>query len=353
MTTLDPPPEPKRLRLGSDRPLAILDTPGSDHYHAALDIAMDSQPPETIEDPSQTQVLPQQARPNWDLMSAETPIMPSQPNFSDIPPAQPALLTQVDSTFPGTLIDTQLDVTQSQPSQYSDHYHEFITDSEESFFLPSIPEGVPVHHLGETPVSFHSSSSQERGYSNYYTLSSGSRIPRPQPVRPVVLRRKRGPYNTRKKRASERSQKTVASQKSTQYGRKSAITRRSRSISRNRARTQLDTQPTQLVHTQRTQLDTQVDTQLDEDSQAFASAPTPNVLGNDGRYGEDVDNDPVSQFSQDTPRVPSQRPIRNAMETFCELQRQSRARLPARLIGERNVQPARRQTTLPGQPGKT
>ena len=345
MTTLDPPPDPKRIRVGSDR-LAILDTPGSDHYHAALDIAIDSQLPETIEDVSQTQALPQQARPQWDLMSAQTPHnfeIPPDSIWSDIPPAQPALLTQVDSTFPGTLVDTQLDVTQTQPSQYSDHYHDFITDSEDSFFLPSIPEGVPVHHLGDSgrPVSVHSSSSQERGYSTYYTLSSGSRIPRPRPVKPVVLRKKRGPYNTRKKRASERSQKMVASQKSTQCGRKSAITRRSRSFSRNRARTQLDTQPTQL--------DTQVDTQIDDESQAFASAPTPNVLGNDGRYGEDFDNDPVSQFSRDTPRVPSQRPPMNAMETFCELQRQSRARLPARLMGERNVQPVRRQTTLPGQ----
>ena len=134
MTTLDPPPDPKRLRVGSDRP-AILDTPGSDHYHAALDIAMDSQPLETIEDASQTQALPQQARPQWDLMSAQTPLMPSDSNWSDIPPAQPALLTQVDSTFPGTLIDTQLDVTQTQPSQYSDHYHDFITESEDSFFF--------------------------------------------------------------------------------------------------------------------------------------------------------------------------------------------------------------------------
>ena len=308
---------------------------------------MDSQVPETIEDVSQTPAAPMQARPNWDLMSAETPhinMLPADTQFSQIPPAQDYAPTQIDPSFPVTLPDTQVDLTQTQPvSEYSDHYHDFMTESEDSFFLPSIPEGVAVHHIGDSgaPVSVHSSSSQERGYSTYYTLSSGSRIPRPRPVKPVVLRKKRGPYDTRKKRASERSQKMVASQKSSQCGRKSAITRRPRSVSRNRARTQLDTQPTQL--------NTQVDTQIDDESQAFASAPTPNVLGNDGRYGEDVENDPVSQFSRDTPCVPSQRAPMNAMETFRELQRQSRGRLPARLVGERNVQPPRRQTTLPGE----
>ena len=341
MTSLDPPPPPKRLRFGPDRQ-AILDTPGSQYYNAALDIAMDSQLPETIEDVSQTPA-PMQARVHWDVMSAETPhinMIPADSLWSQIPPAQPSVPTQVDSTFPVTLPDTQVDLTQTQPvSEYSDHYHEF-TESKDDFFLPSIPEGVPVHHMTDPghPVSVHSSPSEDFALT-HYTLSSGSRIRRPTPVKPVKLRKKRGPYDTRKKRALEQSQKMVASQKSSKCGQKSIIRRRSAS-SRYRP-TQLDTPQTQRV--------TQIDTQIDE-SQAFASAPTPNVLGNDGRYGEMVDEDPVSQFSsQNTPRVPSQRLPMNAIETFCELQRKSRARVPARLVGERNVQPPRRQTSLPGQ----
>ena len=341
MTSLDPPPPPKRVRFGANRP-SILDTPGSPLFNAALDIALDSQPMETIEDVSQTPAAPVQARPNWDVMSASTPhvdMLPPDSQFSQIPPAQDYAPTQIDPSFPVTLPDTQVDLTQTQPTEYSDHYHEFFPDSErDSFFLPSIPEGVPVHHLEDTdPLSVHSSTSQEGASLLYY--DSQRRIPRPGPVRPVVVRKKRGPYNTRKKRALEWSQKTLASQKSTQYGRKMALRHQ---------RTQLDTQSTQSIHTQSTDVDSTGPTQLDE-SQAFASAPTPNVLGNDGRYGEDIDNDPVSQFGDTQVDPVSQRPTPPAMQTFRELQRRSRAREPARLVGERNVQPPRRQTMLPGQ----
>ena len=191
MTSLDPPPPPKRSRFGGN-PQSILDTPGSAHYNAALDIAMDSQPMETIEDVSQTPAAPVQARPNWDLLSAGTPRvnrLPADTQFSQIPPAQDFAPTQIDPSFPVTLPDTQVDLTQTQPTEYSDHYHEFVSDSDrDSFFLPSIPEGVPVHHLEDTdPVSVFSSSSQERASLLYY--DSQRRIPRPGPVRPVVLRK--------------------------------------------------------------------------------------------------------------------------------------------------------------------
>ena len=330
MTELDPPPHSKRLRVG-DRP-SILDTPGSQYYNAALDIAMDSQLPETIEDVSQTPA-PQQARVDWNMMSARTPphinMLPSASQFSDIPPAQYDVPpTQVDTQFPPTLRDTQLDLTQTQPvSEYSDHYHEF-TDSKDDFFLPSIPEGVPVHHMSDPgrPISVNSSSPEDSAFLNYATTP---RIPRPSRVKPTVYRKKRGPYNTQKSRGSSNSQKSKASQKS----------RRTRNPNSRYRPTQLDTQ-----------IATQIDTQIDDESQSsFAYAPTPNVLGNDGRYGEMV-QDPVSQFSsQNTPNVPSQVPPKTAMERFAELQRKSRARAAASLWGEPNREPPRRQTTLPGQ----
>ena len=138
-----PVPNSKRLRIGFDRPLAILDTPGSQVYNSALDIAMDQGLPETIEDVSQTQV-PMQARVDWNMMSARTPphinMVPSMSQFSDIPLAQgypptqyDVPSTQVDTQFPPTMRDTQVDLTQTQPvSEYSDHYHEF-TDSKDDF----------------------------------------------------------------------------------------------------------------------------------------------------------------------------------------------------------------------------
>ena len=72
------------------------------------------------------------------------------------------------------------------------------------------------------------------------------------------------------------------------------------------------------------------------------------MLGNDGRYGEPVD-DPVSQFSsQNTPNVPSQVPSQTVMERFAQLQQRSRAHAAPSLWGEPNRQPLRRQSTLPG-----
>ena len=204
MSDLDRP-NSKRLRIDVDRPLAILDTPGSQVYNTALELAMDQSVPETIEDVSQTPA-PKQARVDWSMMSARTPphinMHPSQ--FSDIPPAQgdkptqhDVPSTQVDTQFPPTLLDTQLDLTQTQPvSEYSDHWDEF--------FLPSIPEGVPVHHMTDPgrPVSVNSSSSVDSVFLN--SFSSNPKISRPSSVRPKVLRKKRGPYNTKKSRESKK-----------------------------------------------------------------------------------------------------------------------------------------------------
>ena len=125
----------------------------------------------------------------------------------------------------------------------------------------------------------------------------------------------------------------LASQKSARYGMKAPVGR---------------TQRTESIHTQSTDVDSIDPTQWDE-TQAFASAPTPNVFGNDGRYGEDIDGDPVSQFGDTQVDPVTQRPTPPVMQTFRELQRRSRAQGPARLVGERNVQPPRRQTTLPGE----
>ena len=146
-------------------------------------------------------------------------------------------------------------------------------------------------------------------------------------MKPKVLRKKRGPYNTQKSRGSRKSQKTQSSQ-------------RSRRTTNAKARSR---------PTQSTQKPTQLDTQFDESQGSFAYAPTPNVLGNDGRYGEMVE-DPVSQFAtQASPNVPTQVPSQTAMERFAELQQKSRSRVAASLWGEPNRQPPRRQTTLPGQ----
>ena len=166
MTSLDPPPHPKRLRFGNERP-SILDTPGSQHYNAALDIALDSQLPETIEDVSQTPA-PMQARVDWNMMSANTPphinMLPSASQFSEIPPAQYDP-TQIDTQTPA-YIHTQRDdltptqpVSQTQVTEYSDHWDEF--------FLPSIPEGVPVHHISSDsgrPISVNTSSPEDSAF---------------------------------------------------------------------------------------------------------------------------------------------------------------------------------------------
>ena len=317
MSDLERPiPHSKRLRVDVDRPLAILDTPGSQVYNAILDQAMDQGLPETIEDVSQTPA-PMQARVDWSMMSARTQphinMLPSMTQFTDIPPAQaypPTQYdlppTQVDTQFPPTLRDTQVDLTQTQPvsdfGPYSDHYDEF--------FLPSIPEGVPVHHMTDTgaPVSVNSSSSVDSVFLNSY--SSQPRIPRPTSVRPKVLRKKRGRYNTQK---SKGSQKNMA--------------KRPAMSGRDCAPTQLD----------------------DVEASPFDFAPVPNVLGNDGRYGEPID-DPVSQFStQNTPNVPSPVPSKTALERFEQLQQRSRARVASKLVGEPNVIPPRRQTSLPGK----
>ena len=94
-------------------------------------------------------------------------------------------------------------------------------------------------------------------------------------------------------------------------------------------------------------------TQFDTQESIFDFAPAPNVLGNDGRYGEPITRtfeDPVSQFStQNTPNVPSQVAARTALEQFADLQQRSRSRREAFLIGERNLQPPRRQEQLPGK----
>ena len=91
MSDLERPiPHSKRLRVDVDRPLAILDTPGSQVYNAILDQAMDQGLPETIEDVSQTPA-PMQARVDWSMMSARTQphinMLPSMTQFTDIPPA--------------------------------------------------------------------------------------------------------------------------------------------------------------------------------------------------------------------------------------------------------------------------
>ena len=113
MSDLERPiPHSKRLRVDVDRPLAILDTPGSQVYNAILDQAMDQGLPETIEDVSQTPA-PMQARLDWSMMSARTRphinMLPSMTQFTDIPPAQAYPPTQYD--LPPTQVDTQFPPT--------------------------------------------------------------------------------------------------------------------------------------------------------------------------------------------------------------------------------------------------
>ena len=296
--------ESKRPRFGGP-PLALLDSPATQTFNQALDVAMDEAMPETIEDMSSTQAIPE-ARVQWSAMNTRSvPHIPLLPSMSftpfDIPPTQvdvPATQPDYEPTQ-RDIPDTQIDYTPTQINQ--------------SGFLPAVPENVPIFHMGTPRVANVARSTSSVGAPATVLRPNGRRrIVGKQPVRrritskrgpkeheKPVRRRLRGKHNVQAKAKAKSAAKAVCSP----------------SLS-------------------------------DTVTVSFAFAPTPDVSSNTAQASDD----PVSQFStQNTPRVPEGVPARSALSHFRSFQERSRARVPAVPLGEPVELPRQRQALLPGE----